>query len=174
MPSNVSYGNVPAPRGWLGVAFLGVWLYLISQIMQLFSSTASEAMAVSEADLLPALAMTSGLGQILVLSGLVAALWRSNLAAGLTPSGVRGLVMGSAGVGVLVLFEIAQLFDFLRVRLDPIPALLKAAPTGSIMGIALAFAGLASLAVGLTQVVGLFERAPEEAKPIPPTPEKTA
>src|SRR5207247_1247272 len=56
-----------------------------------------------------ALRLTSNLGQILFLAGVGAALWRANLAAGLSSSGVSGLVIASAGVGVLVLFEVVLL-----------------------------------------------------------------
>lgn len=174
MRSNESFENVPAPRGWLWVAFLGVWLYLVSQLLRVYPAQVAAAVGATETDVLPALAVTSGFGSILVLSGLVAAFWRSNLAAGLSPAGVRGLVMGSAGVGVLVLFEVARLSDFLRISIDPVAALLKAQSIGDVMGNALAFAGLASLAVGLTQAAGLFERAPEEAQAAPPAAEKSA
>jgi len=46
------------------------------------------------------LRLTSNLGQILFLAGVGAALWRANLAAGLSSSGVSGLVIASAGVGL--------------------------------------------------------------------------
>jgi len=173
MRSNPSHENVPAPSGWLAVAFLGVWLYLISKLFEAYPSQVAFSVGATREETLAALKVTAGLGSILVLSGLVAALWRSNLAAGLSPSGVRGLVLGSAGIGVLVLFEVFLALDFFGVRLDPIGALLRGQPIGDILGTALAFAGLASLAVGLTQAAGLFERAPEPAR-APSPPEKAA
>ena len=56
---------------------------------------------------------------------------------------------------------------------DTLGALVRAQSIGDVLGTALAFAGLASLAVGLTHAVGLF-RAAEETAPVPKAAEKQA
>ncbi|MFA5896257.1 MAG: hypothetical protein WC985_05060 [Thermoplasmata archaeon] len=173
MGSLVAVEEVRAPRGWLGLAFFGVFVYLVSQIFRQYPFQVAGWANVDAADLGRFLAMTAGLGSILFFSGLVAALWRANLAAGLAPAGVRGLALGAAGVGVLLLFEIALLFDFLRVQLPAIGSLLNAHEIGDIVGNALAFAGLASLGVGLADAVGLFRKAEQPAEALPPTQEGT-
>ncbi|OGS47765.1 MAG: hypothetical protein A3K66_04655 [Euryarchaeota archaeon RBG_16_67_27] len=170
MGGPLSYDDVPPPRVWLAFAFLGVWLYLISQILRGYPTAVSGATGLDPYVAFQVLAATSGLGSIMVLSGLVAALWRSNLAAGLSPSGVRGLVLGAAGVGVLVLFEIATILRLLGLEEDALTSLVRAQAVGDVLGTALAFAGLAFLAVGLTHAVGLFRPAREA----PPTPKPTA
>jgi len=172
MGSRVAYDDIPAPRSWLALSFLGVWLYLISQILRGYPAVVSDATGVPAAEVLRTLAFTAGLGSIMVFSGLVAALWRSNLAAGLSPAAVRGLVLGAAGVGVLALFELAVLFGLFDVRDETVASLLRAQPVGDIVGTAMAFAGLASLAVGLTHAAGLFDRASAEAKSTPAPAEK--
>jgi len=159
-----------SPRGWLFVAFLGVWVYLISQVLKVYNAAVADMVTLSPTDVLRLLAITSGLGSLLVFAGLVAALWRANLAAGLSPSGVRGLVLGAAGVGVLVLFEIATILRLLGLEEDALTSLVRAQAVGDVLGTALAFAGLAFLAVGLTHAVGLFRPAREA----PPTPKPTA
>src|SRR3989304_1322296 len=151
MGSRVAYDDIPAPRSWLALSFLGVWLYLISQILRGYPAVVSDATGGPAAGGLRApRASPAGLGSIMVFSGLVAALWRSNLAAGLSPAAVRGLVLGAAGVGVLALFGLAVLFGLFDVRDETVASLLRAQPVGDIVGTAMAFAGLASLAVGLT------------------------
>ncbi|MEK6988010.1 MAG: hypothetical protein AABX97_07955, partial [Candidatus Thermoplasmatota archaeon] len=65
------------------------------------------------------------------------------------------------------------LFDFLRVQLPAIGSLLNAHEIGDIVGNALAFAGLASLGVGLADAVGLFRKAEQPAEALPPTQEGT-
>ena len=169
----LSYDDVPPPRGWLAVAFLGVWLYLVSQVLRGYPTAVSDATGLDPYVAFQALAVTSGLGSIMVLSGLVAALWRANLAAGLSSSGVRGLVLGAAGVGVLVLFVVAAALRLAGLEEDTLGALVRAQPVGDVLGTALAFAGLASLAVGLTHAIGLF-RAPGEAPAAPKAAEKQA
>lgn len=163
MNSQVSYEDIPAPRGWLVLAFLGVWLYLIAQILRAYPEQVGGATGASPEDVETVLAFLAGLGSILVLAGLIAALWRSNLAAGLSPAGVRGLVLGAAGVGVLVLFELAHLLDLAGIRGDPVTSLLQARAIGDVVGTGLAFAGLASLVVGLSQAAGLFARVSRQA-----------
>lgn len=164
MPSQVSYDNVRAPRGWLLIAFLGIWLYVVSQVLQYYRDQVADAAGLSVPEVLRVLAFTTGLGSLLVFSGLIAALWRANLAAGLSPAGVQGLVMGAGGVGILILFQIAYLLDLFKVVDETLAALLRSAQVGNVMGTALAFAGLASLAVGLTHAAGLF-RPSEEGTP---------
>jgi hypothetical protein len=153
-----------APRGWLFVAFLGVWLYLVSQVLRVYEETVAPWAGLSRADLLSALAITAGLGSLLFFAGVVSALWRANLAAGLSGAGVRGLVLGASGVGVLLVFEAVLLLAYFDVGDEFVSTLLRPAvrTIGDILGTALSFAGLASLAVGLAQAVRLFRGpAPE-------------
>src|SRR5712692_5473318 len=108
----------------------------------------------------PRFARSAGLGQLLFFGGLVAALWRANLAAGVSNAGIRGLAFGVAGVGILGLFEFALFLDWLGATFNPM-ALFAQSPvldTGVIAGTALAFAGLASLVVGFAQSTDLFGR----------------
>lgn len=165
MPPQVSYDDVPAPRGWLGIAFFGVFVYVASQLLKVYASEVARWTGSTSPEVLRILAVTSGLGSILVLAGLVAALWRSNLAAGLSGSGVRGLTLGAAGVGILLLFETALTLDFLGVTPDTVLALLRAQVIGDVLGNAFAFAGLASLAVGLANAARLFGESRDATPP---------
>jgi len=162
--------DVRSPLAWLGVAILGVWLYLISKLLSLWASHVASATGLPYGDVVKVLAATAGLGSILVLAGLTAALWRANLAAGLASAGVVGLVLGAAGLGVLVLFEAARAADLLQLRVDQVAALLRAQDVGDVVGNALAFGGLAGLAIGLATSAGLFQRAEEKvAAPVATT-----
>lgn len=174
MGGSLSYDDVPPPRGWLAFAFLGVWVYLVSQVLRGYPTAVSGATGLDPYVAFQALAVTAGFGSIMVLSGLVAALWRANLAAGLSPAGVRGLVLGAAGVGVLVLFLIAAALRLVGLEEDTLTALVRAQPVGDVLGTALAFAGLASLAVGLTHAVGLFRAVAPEATATPTAADKQA
>ena len=171
----VATRRITPPRGWLGLAFLAVWLYLISQMLRIFPSGTADAFDLTIPEARQVLAITSGLGQIGLFAGLVAALWRANLAAGLRGSGVRGLGFGAAGVGILSLFEIALFSDWIRIT-SPLSDLARspALDAGFIAGTALVFAGLASLGVGLAKAVDLFgrERAavPQPADAMPTSP----
>ncbi len=152
-----SYGApVRRPTGWLGLAFFGVALYVISAVLQIYRSTVATALAVDAAELTELLGLTSWLGQVGFFAGLVAALWRANLAAGLTRPSVAGLTLGAAGVGMMGLFELALLIDFLGVAIPPVTSLILAQELITAVGTFLGFAGLASLAVGLTNAMGLF------------------
>ena len=86
-----------SPRGWLFLAFLGVSLYLTSQLLRLYPARVAEIVVLPAAEVKEILALTSGLGQLLFFCGLVAALWRANLAAGASNAGIRGLAFGVAG-----------------------------------------------------------------------------
>src|SRR2546428_12286306 len=88
-----------SPRGWLFLAFLGVWLYLASQLLRLYPERVAEIVVLPVLEVKEVLALTSGLGQLLFFGGLVAALWRANLAAGPPRAGFRGLAVGVAGGG---------------------------------------------------------------------------
>ncbi len=169
--ARVGLGGVRAPRGWLGLAFLGVWLYFLSQLSQLYREAFAAAAGISMPDATDVLRLTSNLGQILFLAGVGAALWRANLAAGLSSSGVSGLVIASAGVGVLVLFEVVLFLAWFGLVTGPVAALGDAYAVGSITGVALGLGGIAYLGVGLSQAVGLFGRREDEAA-APRTPEK--
>ncbi len=168
VPARLSTVKVRAPRGWLGVAFLGIWLYFLSQVFQVYNDAFATSTGLTPAEGVAVLAITSNLGQILFFSGVLAALWRANRAAGLSPSGIRGLVVGSTGLGVLALFEVVHLFDWLRVSLGPVSTVAEAYRLGNILGVVLGLAGIASLGVGLSQAVGLFGRAEPEARVVAP------
>ena len=149
-----------SPRAWLFLAFLGVWLYLASQLLRLYPARVAEVVVLPISEVKEVLALTSGFGQLLFFGGLVAALWRANLAAGASNAGIRGLAFGVAGVGTLGVFEFALFLDWLSSAFNPI-AVLAQTPlldTGVIAGTALAFAGLASLVVGFAQSTDLFGR----------------
>src|SRR2546425_10583790 len=75
-----------SPRGWLFLAFLGVWLYLASQLLRLYPARVAEIVALPLSEVREVLALTSGLGQLLFFGGLVAALWRANRAAAAAPA----------------------------------------------------------------------------------------
>ncbi len=146
-------------------------MYFLSQLLQLYKEAFAAAAGLSVAHALDALRLTSNLGQILFLAGVGAALWRANLAAGLSSSGVSGLVIASAGVGVLVLFEVVLLLAWFDLVTGPIATLGDVYAVGNIMGVALGLAGIASLGVGLSHAAGLFGRREEEAATAR-TPEK--
>lgn len=165
MVAQTAYDGVPVPRGWLLVAFLGVSLYLVSQVLQAYYVGVAEAVGLPPPEVLRILGVTSGLGSLFVLSGLVTALWRANLAAGLSPASVRGLVLGASGVGVLVLFEFGLVLDLFGVGGDSVRAFIQVQPIGGAFGNALALAGLASLAVGLAHATSLFGRAADTGAP---------
>jgi len=149
-----------SPRGWLFLAFLGVWLYLASQLLRLYPARVAEIVVLPVLEVREVLALTSGLGQLLFFGGLVAALWRANLAAGASSAGIRGLAFGVAGVGTLGVMEFALFLDWLGAPVNPIGVLAQTPvlDTGVIAGTALAFAGLASLVVGFAQSTDLFGR----------------
>ncbi len=149
-----------SPRGWLFLAFIGVSLYLASQLLRLYPVRVAEIVVLPAPEVKEILALTSGLGQLLFFGGLVAALWRANLAAGVSNAGIRGLALGVAGVGTLGVFELALFFDWLGTGFNPIGVLAQTPvlDTGVIAGTALAFAGLASLVVGFAQSTDLFGR----------------
>src|SRR2546426_3957102 len=109
-----------SPRGWLFLAFLGVWLYLASQLLRLYPARVAEIVVLPISEVKELLALTSGLGQLLFFGGLVAALWRANLAAGASSAGIRGLAFGVAGGGPPRVMGIALFLDWLRAPGDPI------------------------------------------------------
>src|SRR3989454_5722458 len=149
-----------SPRGWLFLAFLGVWLYLVSQLLRLYPARVAEIVVLPVLEVREVLALTSGFGQLLFFGGLVAALWRANLPPGAAHAGIRGLAFGVAGVGTLGVLEFALFLDWLGAAFNPIGVLAQTPvlDTGVIAGTALAFAGLASLVVGFAQSTDLFGR----------------
>jgi len=167
--------RIRSPRVWLGLAFLGVWLYMLSQLFRIYPAPVANAFALTTAEAQEALAITSGLGQIILFAGLVAALWRANRAAGLSGSSVRGLLFGAAGVGVLLAFEIALFADWVRIVADPVKLMVRAPSLdiGVLVGSALVFAGLASLGLGLAQATGLFAPKASARTRTPSVPEET-
>lgn len=174
MASSAASEEVRRPTGWLFLAFLGVWIYLISVLLQLYYVQVAATLRLNASDVNDFLGVASGFGQIFVFAGLVAALWRSNLAAGLTSAGVTGLVLGAASVGILSLFEFALVMDFLSITIVPISSLLLGRTLGFTIANFLGFAGLASLAVGLTQATGLWRRLEIPEPRLAPTPTPTA
>ena len=156
----IARSGLRSPRRWLFLAFLGVWLYLASQLLRLYPARVAELVVLPVSEVRELLALSAGLGQLLFFGGLVAALWRANLAAGVSNAGIRGLAFGVAGVGILGVFEFALFLDWLGAAFNPM-ALFAQTPvldTGVIAGTALAFAGLASLVVGFAQSTDLFGR----------------
>src|SRR2546422_11715445 len=156
----IARSGLRSPRGWLFLAFLGVWLYLASQLLRLYPARVADVVVLPVSEVREILALSAGLGQLLFFGGLVAALWRANLAAGVSDAGIRGLAFGVAGVGLLGVFEFALFLDWLGAAFNPM-ALFARTPvlaTGVIAGTAVAFAGPASLLVGLRQSTGLFGR----------------
>src|SRR5207247_10397361 len=117
--SPVPARRIPPPCGWLCLAFLAVWLYLISQLLQILPNGTADAFDLSIPETRQVLAITSGLGQIVLFAGLTAALWRANLAAGVSGSRIRGLGLGVAGVGLLSLFESALFCDWIAFAARP-------------------------------------------------------
>src|SRR2546426_2886823 len=166
----IARSGLRSPRGWLFLAFLGVWLYLASQLLRLYPARVADVVVLPVSEVREILALSAGLGQLLFFGGLVAALWRANLAAGVSNAGIRGLAFGVAGVGLLGVFEFALFLDWLGAAFNPM-ALFAQTPvmdTGVIAGTALAFAGLASLVVGFAQSTDLFGRRQRRA------PQRTA
>ena len=154
---------VAAPERWLAVSFLGVWIYLAAQLFQLYPTSFADGASLSLADANLALRIMSNLGQILFFAGIVAALWRANRAA--DPSsraGIRGLVVGSLGTSTLIFIEALLLLRWFEIPFDSMIPLTDWYPVGSVVGVALASAGIASLAVGLTRGSGLFSRSGED------------
>src|SRR5437899_5150058 len=121
------------------------------------------------------LAETGRQRQDRLFGGLVAALWRANLAAGVSNAGIRGLAFGVAGVGILGVFEFALFLDWLGAAFNPM-AVFAQSPvldTGVIAGTALAFAVLASLVVGFAQSTDLFGRRERMVSQRAPQPDET-
>src|SRR3989442_2593720 len=132
-----------SPRGWLFLAFVRVSRYHRSQLLRLYPGRVAEIVVLPAAEVKEILALTSGLGQLLFFCGLVAALWRANLAAGASNAGIRGLAFGVAGVGTLGVFEIALFLDLLPAALKPTCVVVQTPvlATRGIAGTALAFSG---------------------------------
>src|SRR2546422_1965600 len=116
----IGRSGLRSPRGWLFLAFLGVWLYLASQLLRLYPARVAEIVVLPVSEVREVLALTSGLGQLLFFGGLVAALWRANLAAGASSAGIRGLAFGVAGGGTLGVMEFALFLDLLGAPVNPI------------------------------------------------------
>src|SRR3989449_8440742 len=115
----IARSGLRSPRGWLFLAFLGVWLYLASQLLRLYPARVAEVVVLPVSEVREILALSAGLGQLLFFGGLVAALWRANLAASVSNAGIRGLAFGVAGVGLLGVFEFALLPDLTRAPFKP-------------------------------------------------------
>src|SRR5437588_10831197 len=105
--SPIDARRIRSPRGWLGLAFLAVWLYMISQLLRIFPVGTADAFSLTISETRQVLAITSGLGQIGLFAGLVAAWWPASLAAAASRAGTRGLRRGLGGVGDLCLVQVA-------------------------------------------------------------------
>src|SRR5436309_12379921 len=93
-----------SPRGWLFLAFLGVSLYLTSQLLRLYPARVAEIVVLPAAAVKEILALTSGLGDLLCFCGVVAARRRAHCAAGASlarRSGGEAAVAGRGAPGVL-------------------------------------------------------------------------
>src|SRR5437870_12484460 len=112
-----------SPRGWLFLAFLGVSLYLTSQLLRLYPARVAVIVVLPAAEVKEVLALTSGLGQLLFFGGLVAALWRANLAAGGSHVGVRGAAFGGGGGGRLGVVGFPLFPGLVAGAFDPMVAL---------------------------------------------------
>lgn len=174
--ARASVPGVRSPRGWLGLAFLGVWLYLVSQLLRIFPTGIAASFDLTVPEALEALAITSGLGQIVLFAGLTSALWRANRAAGLSEFSVRGLALGALGVAIFSFVEIALFLDWIGVSIVPFSLVrgTYALDAGVIGGTAFVFAGLASLGFGLSRSINLFGRAQRESVRTPPETARTA
>src|SRR3989475_8151691 len=119
----IARSGLRSPRGWLFLAFLGVWLYLASQLLRLYPARVAEIVVLPISEVKELLALTSGLGQLLFFGGLVAALWRANLAAGASRARIRGLAFCVAGGGPPGRIGIALFLDLVRAPGHPIGGL---------------------------------------------------
>src|SRR3989454_11215795 len=128
--SRIGRTGLRSPRGWLFLAFLGVWLYLASQLLRLYPARVAEIVVLPVLEVKELLALTSGLGQLLFFGGLVAALWRANLAAGASSAGIRGLAFGVAGGGTLRVVGFALFLGWLGAPVNPIGVVGRAAGLG--------------------------------------------
>lgn len=157
--------GIRSPRGWLGLSFVGVWLYLVSQLLRIFPEGVANSFDLTVPEAQQVLAITSGLGQLGLFAGLTSALWRANRAAGLSEFSVRGLALGALGVAIFSLVEIALFFDWIGVSVAPLNLVpgTYALDAGVIGGTAFVFAGLAALGIGLSRSINLFGRAQREA-----------
>src|SRR2546429_7334392 len=86
--------RIRSPRGWLDLAFLAVWLYMISQLLRIFPAGTADAFGLTISETRQVLAITSGLGQIGLFAGLVAALWRANPPTRVSDTGNPGPGLG--------------------------------------------------------------------------------
>lgn len=147
---------VTAPRGWLRLALFGAFVYLASKLMAFYPDAASRATGVSAPALVSFLPVVAGAGLVLFLWGLVAAFWRLNRAAGHSGTGVAGLVAGALGVIVLAALVLLDLGTAFSISDPVVTALREREALATLIGTFLAFAGLATLGLGLARAGGLF------------------
>lgn len=155
--------RVGSRQRWLGLSFLGVWVYLAAQLLQLYPVSFADRAALSLTDANLLLRIMSNLGQVLFFVGIVATLSRANRSVGVSRAGVQGLVAGSLGIGMLVVLECLLVFQWYRIPLGSLAGIAEFYPVGSILGVALALAGIASLAVGLTRRARPFGKSVDAA-----------
>ncbi len=153
---------VPSPRHWVRLALFGAFVYLASQVMQLYPSAASQATGLSTANLAAWLPVLTGTGLVFLFAGLVAGFWRVNRVAGHTGAGVAGLVGGTLGVFVLAALDLLGIFGALGFHSALLTAVGNDATLGPPLGTFLAFSGLALLGVGLVHALWISAPAPAE------------
>ncbi len=156
MASVASGETVRSPRGWAGLAFLGVIVYGASKLMESYPDQASRLMRVSTSTLGTYLPIAAIAGTILLFAGLVAALWRVNRAAGWTAAGAAGATLGTLGVVVLLGEALALVVGQLALRVALPAAWVDSVALEDLAGTFLAFAGLVGLGWGLTHAGGLY------------------
>ncbi len=162
MNHTASAEPVPTPRGWVRLALFGSFVYLASQLMAFFPAAAARATQVDPATLAAWLPVGPATGLVLFLGGTVAAFWRVNRVAGHTAAGVMGLVGGTLGVLLLAGLDLLALvvaFGAHNVVLDSHGS---DVPLVQLLGTFLAFAGLATLGLGLAHALWVAEPARPE------------
>jgi len=164
--------HVAVRQRWLGLSFLGIWVYLAAQLSQLYPTSFADGVGLSATDADLVLRIMSNLGQVFFFAGIVATLSRANRRAGVSRAGIRGLVAGSAGIGVLALIESFLLLQWFEVPLSSLAQVAEYYQVVSVLGVGLALAGIASLAVGLNRSAMPPERATDTLAAAPSVREK--
>ncbi len=140
----------------MGLAFFGAILYGASKLMELYPDQASHLIPLSPATLGMDLPLAAIAGTVLFFAGLVAALWRTNRAAGWTAAAATGATLGTVGVVLLLGEALAVVVNSLTLRV-PLPAAwMNSVALEDLAGTFLGFAGLAALGMGLAHASHLF------------------
>lgn len=166
--ARLATSHVAVRQRWLGLSFLGIWVYLAAQLSQLYPTHFADGVGLSATDANLLLRIMSNLGQALFFAGIIATLSRANRRAGISRTGIRGLVAGWAGIGVLGLLESFLLLQWFEIPLGSFAVLAEYFQVGSVLGVGLGLAGIASLAVGLKRSVMPREQ-PMDTHAAPPS-----